>query len=166
MNKDNINEKQIQWFPGHMARARRILDENLKLVDVVIEIVDARIPFSSRNPEIDRILKQKPRIYMQILSLFSLKRGVQSFCTPLNAYSQKCFLRYRSAIACACSLTFSRNSFGSKTSTQSPLERSLLVSSGVRLRWYSKSLDSLPLVAISRCEWCNGTERIYSVETP
>ena len=62
MNKDNINEKQIQWFPGHMARARRILDENLKLVDVVIEIVDARIPFSSRNPEIDRILKQKPRV--------------------------------------------------------------------------------------------------------
>ena len=51
MNGDNINEKQIQWFPGHMARARRILAENLKLVDVVVEIVDARIPFSSRNPE-------------------------------------------------------------------------------------------------------------------
>ena len=44
MNSDNINEKQIQWFPGHMARARRILSENLALVDVVVEIVDARIP--------------------------------------------------------------------------------------------------------------------------
>ncbi len=62
MNPDNINEKQIQWFPGHMARARRILSENLALVDVVVEIVDARIPFSSRNPEIDRILGQKPRV--------------------------------------------------------------------------------------------------------
>ena len=62
MNSDNINEKQIQWFPGHMARARRILSENLALVDVVVEIVDARIPFSSRNPEIDRILGQKPRV--------------------------------------------------------------------------------------------------------
>lgn len=62
MNGDNINEKQIQWFPGHMARARRILAENLKLVDVVVEIVDARIPFSSRNPEIDKILNQKPRV--------------------------------------------------------------------------------------------------------
>lgn len=62
MNSDNINEKQIQWFPGHMARARRILSENLALVDVVVEIVDARIPFSSRNPEIDRILSQKPRV--------------------------------------------------------------------------------------------------------
>ena len=62
MNADNINEKQIQWFPGHMARARRILSENLKLVDVVVEIVDARIPFSSRNPEIDKMLNQKPRV--------------------------------------------------------------------------------------------------------
>ena len=62
MNADNINEKQIQWFPGHMARAKRILSENLKLVDVVVEIVDARIPFSSRNPEIDKMLNQKPRV--------------------------------------------------------------------------------------------------------
>lgn len=52
----------IQWFPGHMARARRILAENLSLVDVVVELVDARIPLSSRNPEIDRILGVKPRV--------------------------------------------------------------------------------------------------------
>lgn len=62
MDGDNINRKQIQWFPGHMARARRVLSENLKLVDVVVEIVDARIPYSSRNPEIDKILGQKPRV--------------------------------------------------------------------------------------------------------
>jgi ribosome biogenesis GTPase A len=52
----------IQWFPGHMAKTRRILTDNLKLVDVVIELLDARIPVSSKNPEIDRILKNKPRV--------------------------------------------------------------------------------------------------------
>ena len=52
----------IQWFPGHMAKTRRMISDNLKLVDVVIELVDARIPQSSRNPEIDRIINNKPRI--------------------------------------------------------------------------------------------------------
>jgi ribosome biogenesis GTPase A len=52
----------IQWFPGHMAKTRRVISENLKLVDVVVELLDARIPQSSRNPEIDSILKDKPRI--------------------------------------------------------------------------------------------------------
>jgi len=52
----------IQWFPGHMAKTRRILQENLKLVDVVIELLDARIPRSSKNPEIDNIIKNKPKI--------------------------------------------------------------------------------------------------------
>ena len=52
----------IQWFPGHMAKTRRIMAENLKLVDVVIELLDARIPMSSRNPEIDKILNNKPRV--------------------------------------------------------------------------------------------------------
>lgn len=52
----------IQWFPGHMAKTRRLISENLKLVDVVIELLDARIPLSSRNPEIDRLVGSKPRI--------------------------------------------------------------------------------------------------------
>lgn len=52
----------IQWFPGHMAKTRRVISEHLKLVDVVIELLDARVPQSSRNPEIDSILKDKPRI--------------------------------------------------------------------------------------------------------
>lgn len=52
----------IQWFPGHMAKTRRLLTENLKLVDVVIELLDARIPISSKNPEIDRLVSQKPRV--------------------------------------------------------------------------------------------------------
>lgn len=54
--------KNIHWFPGHMAKTRRLLAENLSLVDVVIELLDARIPMSSKNPEIDSIVKNKPRI--------------------------------------------------------------------------------------------------------
>ena len=46
-----MEEVSIQWFPGHMAKTRRLMKENLKLVDVVVELTDARIPFSSRNPE-------------------------------------------------------------------------------------------------------------------
>ena len=53
---------QIQWFPGHMAKARREAEEKLKLVDLVIELVDARIPESSRNPMIAEIIGQKPSI--------------------------------------------------------------------------------------------------------
>ncbi|MDD2235389.1 MAG: ribosome biogenesis GTPase YlqF [Desulfitobacteriaceae bacterium] len=52
----------IQWFPGHMTKTRRMLSENLKLVDVVVELLDARIPASSKNPEIDSIINNKPRL--------------------------------------------------------------------------------------------------------
>lgn len=54
----------IQWFPGHMAKTRRIMQSNLKLVDVVVEITDARIPYSSRNPEMDRLVGSKPRLLL------------------------------------------------------------------------------------------------------
>lgn len=53
---------ELQWFPGHMAKTRRLLKENIKLVDVVVELVDARLPLSSRNPEIDAIVGNRPRI--------------------------------------------------------------------------------------------------------
>lgn len=52
----------IQWFPGHMAKTRRLIGENLKNVDIVIELLDARIPKSSRNPEITRLTEGKPLI--------------------------------------------------------------------------------------------------------
>jgi ribosome biogenesis GTPase A len=54
----------IQWFPGHMTKARRQIEEKLKLIDVVIELLDARIPLSSRNPMIDEILQGKPRLVL------------------------------------------------------------------------------------------------------
>ena len=60
---DNPYEKMnIQWFPGHMTKAQRMIEENLKLVDAVCEILDARIPRSSRNPDIDRLAGDKPRL--------------------------------------------------------------------------------------------------------
>ena len=52
----------IQWFPGHMARTRRKMKESLPLVDAVVEIVDARIPLASRNPELDSLTGRKPRL--------------------------------------------------------------------------------------------------------
>ncbi|WP_226665726.1 ribosome biogenesis GTPase YlqF [Metabacillus litoralis] len=54
----------IQWFPGHMAKARRQVTEKIKLIDIVFELVDARIPMSSRNPMIDEIISTKPRIVL------------------------------------------------------------------------------------------------------
>ena len=53
---------RIQWFPGHMAKTRRMITENLKDVDLVIELLDARIPKSSENPEIARLVASKPRL--------------------------------------------------------------------------------------------------------
>ena len=53
---------KIQWFPGHMAKTRRLMQSNLKLVDAVVEMTDARIPISSRNPEMDRLVGSKPRL--------------------------------------------------------------------------------------------------------
>lgn len=52
----------IQWFPGHMAKTMRLIQENLKLVDIVIELLDARIPISSKNPDIDALVKTKSRL--------------------------------------------------------------------------------------------------------
>ena len=54
----------IQWFPGHMTKTQRMMEENIKLIDIVIEIVDARLPLSSRNPKIDDIVGNKPRLLL------------------------------------------------------------------------------------------------------
>ena len=52
----------IQWYPGHMTKTRRMMEESISLVDVVIELIDARIPYSSKNPDIDNLAKNKYRI--------------------------------------------------------------------------------------------------------
>ena len=53
-----------QWYPGHMTKAKRMMQENIKLIDLIIELVDARIPLSSRNPDIDELGKNKARIVL------------------------------------------------------------------------------------------------------
>jgi len=62
MNNDNSGKMNINWFPGHMVKAKKEIKDNLKLVDTVIEIIDARIPESSRNPDFDELVANKPRI--------------------------------------------------------------------------------------------------------
>ena len=58
----SFESMNIQWFPGHMTKARRMMEENIKLVDAVCELLDARIPNASRNPEIDKLAAGKPRL--------------------------------------------------------------------------------------------------------
>lgn len=55
---------EYQWYPGHMTKARRQMQEDIKIIDLVIELVDARIPLSSRNPDIDELGKQKARVVL------------------------------------------------------------------------------------------------------
>lgn len=55
-------QNTLQWYPGHMAKTRRLIEDNLKMIDVVVEILDARIPLSGRNPNFDDIIKNKPRL--------------------------------------------------------------------------------------------------------
>lgn len=57
-------KQNVQWFPGHMAKTRRLIKESLNLVDGVVELLDARVPYSSQNPELDGIIKNKPRIIL------------------------------------------------------------------------------------------------------
>ncbi len=59
LKDDNLH---INWYPGHMKKTKELVQNNLKLVDVVIELLDARIPLSSKNPDIDRLAKDKPRV--------------------------------------------------------------------------------------------------------
>ncbi len=60
----DFQKQNIQWFPGHMAKTRRLIKESLNLVDGVVEIVDARIPYSSSNPELSEIINKKPKIVL------------------------------------------------------------------------------------------------------
>ena len=52
----------FQWYPGHMTKAKRMMQENIKLIDIVVELLDARIPLSSRNPDIDQLANNKFRL--------------------------------------------------------------------------------------------------------
>ena len=78
-----------QWYPGHMTKARRMMQENIKLIDLVIELVDARIPISSRNPDIDELGKGKSRIRCGIRngsSIFQIREWVYWKSIPVPVW--------------------------------------------------------------------------------
>ena len=75
--ENNYDMKVIQWFPGHMAKTRRAITANLKLADAVVELVDARTPLSSRNPEIDSLTGNKPRLLLLNKSDLADSRATQ-----------------------------------------------------------------------------------------
>ena len=78
--------QNIQWFPGHMAKTRRLISENLKNVDAVIELLDARIPYSSQNPEIRRICSSKPSIILLNKASLADPAVTKEFC---NRYTNE-----------------------------------------------------------------------------
>ena len=59
---NNENKTNINWYPGHMAKTKRLISENIDLIDIVYEVIDARIPYSSKIKDIDNLLKNKPKI--------------------------------------------------------------------------------------------------------
>lgn len=64
MNGDGVNRRSIQWFPGHMAKTLRLMQTEVRAVDAVLLLLDARIPRSSLNPELEKIARAKPRLYV------------------------------------------------------------------------------------------------------
>ena len=69
---------QFQWYPGHMTKAKRQMQEDIKLIDLVIELVDARIPLASRNPDIDELGKNKARLIVKkVIMLYVWMQGVR-----------------------------------------------------------------------------------------
>lgn len=90
-----LNVPSIQWFPGHMAKTRRLITDNLKQVDLVLEITDARIPKSSRNPELDSWISNKPRIIM----LNKSDNADENVTRQWLAYYKSCGI---AALACDC----------------------------------------------------------------
>lgn len=73
---NNQNSTNINWYPGHMAKTKRQIIEDLKLIDIVVEILDARIPISSRNPDIEQYIKSKKRLV--ILNKFDLADAAEN----------------------------------------------------------------------------------------
>ena len=63
-NEQIVSKTNIQWYPGHMTKARRMMQENIKLIDIVVELLDARAPLSSKNPDIDELAKNKYRLIL------------------------------------------------------------------------------------------------------
>lgn len=101
-----------QWYPGHMTKAKRMMQENIKLVDLVIELTDARVPLSSRNPDIDELGKNKSRLILLNKSdLADAKRNKEwqeyfkqkgFFVLSINARTRESMKAIQNTVAEAC----------------------------------------------------------------
>lgn len=110
----------LQWFPGHMAKTRRMIAENLKLVDLVVELIDARIPLSSRNPEVDQIIKDKPRVIVlnkaDIADANATRKFIDYFtengqhAVALDSLSGRGIKQFHDAVAKAMAEVFKKDS--------------------------------------------------------
>ena len=79
----------FQWYPGHMTKAKRQMQEDIKLIDLVIELVDARIPLSSRNPDIDELGKNKARLILLNKSDLSDERKNETWASYFKEKARK-----------------------------------------------------------------------------
>ncbi len=84
------NQYQIQWFPGHMAKTRRLIAESLSAVDIVLELLDARIPYSSRNPEIEKLIGNKPSIILLTKSTLADPSVSRAWCEYYQKQGKLC----------------------------------------------------------------------------
>lgn len=75
----------FQWYPGHMTKAKRQMQEDIKLIDLVIELVDARIPLSSRNPDIDELGKNKYRLILMNKADLADRKAIEQW----SAFSKR-----------------------------------------------------------------------------
>ncbi len=80
----------LQWYPGHMTKARRMMEENISLVDLVIELTDARAPFSGRNPDIDTLARGKARMLLMNKADLADPVRTQQFCTAFEEQGIQC----------------------------------------------------------------------------
>ncbi|MBR4762640.1 MAG: ribosome biogenesis GTPase YlqF [Lachnospiraceae bacterium] len=108
-----------QWYPGHMTKAKRMMQENIKLVDLIIEIVDARIPLSSRNPDIDGLAAGKSRIMLMSKADLADPERTKAFCkyyegkgfqvVALDARTRKANEQIRASVQKACQAKIERD---------------------------------------------------------
>lgn len=83
--------ENINWYPGHMKKTRELIKENLKMVDAVIEVIDARIPVSSRNPVIDELVKDRPRIIVLNKSDLADDLAGRQWAENFRSNGSRCF---------------------------------------------------------------------------
>src|SRR5690625_7738590 len=76
-----MKNMNIQWFPGHMAKARREIEEKLKLVDLILELVDARAPVSSQNPMLHQVVKDKLKLVLLMKKDLADKQRTEQWIT-------------------------------------------------------------------------------------